>query len=274
MLFGLARVRFTDAKLGVDETRDIAVVAPFGQGPVGTDWSAAVDAPFPVDRLSREAPAAASFDEPPPEAQRAKNYQQWTRTFVAFLHREQKLTLFRSPALRLVSAAGESEAEFRIRLQHAARERRDREVERLRHRFAPKAAALEERLRRARQALEREEQQVSQSGMQSAISLGATLVAAVLGRKVLSGSTVGRATTAARGAGRVIKEKQDATRARGTVAAAEAQKDALEAQLAEEVAALETAFDLSHRPLETITVAAKRTGIEVRSVGLVWVPPG
>jgi len=271
MLLGVARVRFTDAKLAVDETRDTAFVAPFGGGAVGTDWSDAVEAPFTIEQLSREPSEGATFETPPPEAQRAKNYQQWTRSFVGFLLRQQKLTLFRNPAPRLVSSPGESEADFRIRVQQATRERRDQHIEQLRHKYAPKAAALEERLRRARQGLEREEQQVSQSGVQSAISFGATLVGAVLGRKVLSGSTLGRATTAARGAGRVLKEKQDVSRAQASVAAAEAQKEALEAKLAEEVAAIDTTHDLSHRPLETITVAPKRTGIEVRAVGLVWV---
>ena len=40
------------------------------------------------------------------------------------------------------SSAGESEGEFRARLAHLARERRDREVEELRRRYAPKMAAL------------------------------------------------------------------------------------------------------------------------------------
>jgi hypothetical protein len=69
----------------------------------------------------------------------------------------------------------------------------------------------------------------------------------------------------------VLKERQDVTRAQETVAAAEAQKEALEAKLAEEVAAIDTTHDLSQGALETITVAPKRTGIEVRAVGLVWV---
>ena len=65
----------------------------------------------------------------------------------------------------------------------------------------PKQAALAERLRRAEAAVEREQQQASQPKLQTALSVGATLLGALLGRKAISAGTLGRATTAARGVG-------------------------------------------------------------------------
>ena len=274
MLLGAARVRFVSSKFDVDDVRDVAVVTSIASGATGVDWDAAEDAPFSLGDLSRDMPPAASFEDLPAEAQRLKPYERWTRAFISWLAREQKLTLYRSASLELVSRPGESEAAFRSRVQHAARERRDEEVDRLRERYAPKAAALKERLRRAELGVTREAQQASQSGMQSAISFGATLLGAVLGRKVLSGTNIGRATTAARSAGRVMKEKEDVARAKETVAAVETQVAALEAKLAEEIAALETAEAARQAPLEAIEIAARKSGIEVQSVALVWVPRG
>jgi hypothetical protein len=270
ILLGAARVHFVHAQAGVDDARDVTVVTPFSTGAAGVDWAAATDATFRLDALSREQPAGATFEDLPAEAQRSKSYQRWTAAFVSWLARDRKLTLYRSRALRLVSHADESEAAFRSRVQQAVRERRDADVDRLRERYAPKAAALRERLRRAEQGVSREEQQASQSGVQSAISFGATLLGAVLGRKTLSGTNIGRATTAARSAGRVLKEKDDVARAKETVAAVRAQIDALEAKLAEEIATLgSTADDAAIEPLE---ISAKKSAIEVRSVALVWVP--
>jgi hypothetical protein len=272
MLLGAARVRYADSKTGADETRDIVVVTPFGEGAAGVDWAESADAQFSLGDLSRDMPGEAALEDLPADAQRPRRYQEWTRSFASWIARERKLPLFRNASLRLVSNPGENEAAFRLRLQQAAREKRDTEVDRLRSRYAPKAAALEERLRRAKQSVAREEQQASQSGVQTAISFGATLLGAVLGRKVLSGSNVGRATTAARSAGRAMKEKEDIGRAKETVAAVEARIAELEASLAEDVAALEASYDLRDAPLETITLTPKRGHIEVQTVALVWLP--
>ena len=80
--------------------------------------------------------------------------------------------------------AGESERDFRIRLQLEARTARDEAVDAVRKKYAPKQAALAERLRRAEQAVERETQQASDQKMQTAVSVGATLLA-LFGRKAV-----------------------------------------------------------------------------------------
>jgi hypothetical protein len=55
--------------------------------------------------------------------------------------------------------------------------------------------------------VERESEQVTQQALQAAISIGTTLIGAFLGRKAVTASTLGHATTAVRGAGRVLEER-------------------------------------------------------------------
>ena len=107
--------------------------------------------------------------------------------------------------LKHVSAPGESERDFRIKLQELAREQRDRQMDQLRKKYEPKLQAIEDRLRRARQAKEREAEQAKQQYVQTAISVGASLLGAFLGRKTITATTVGKATSAARGLGRSIQ---------------------------------------------------------------------
>ena len=140
------------------------------------------------------------------------------------------LELFRSPSLGVVAKPGENERDFRVRLQHAAREARDEQVAGLRQKYAPKMLALAERQRKAEQAVAREQEQVASSRVQTGISLATTVFGAMFGRKTFSASTLGRATTAARGVGRSMKESQDVGRAQENVAAVQAQKEELEAQ--------------------------------------------
>lgn len=89
----------------------------------------------------------------------------------------------REKGLKTLSKQNESERDFRIRLQEASREERDKLVERLRQKYAPKIAALGERIRRVEQAVAREEEQAKQQKLQTAISFGTTLLGTFLGKK-------------------------------------------------------------------------------------------
>jgi hypothetical protein len=189
-----------------------------------------------------------------------------------WLHRTQAVTLYRSPALGTLSQPAESEREFRIRLQQAGREQRDAASEVLRQKYAPKIAAIQERMRRAEQSVARESQQVTQQGIQAAISVGATLLGAFLGRKAVSTSTLGRATTALRGAGRVLKEREDVGRAQENVATLLQQLADLEAQFKAEVEASAAAADPLTEKLESVTVRPTKPNIIVRLVALAWTP--
>jgi hypothetical protein len=93
-----------------------------------------------------------------------------------------------------------------------------------------------------------------------------------MGRKAVSRSTLGRATTAVRGVSRTIKESQDIGRAQETVEALHQQLAELEAQFQSETATLEARVDPSTERLETISLKPKKTDISVRLVALVWVP--
>jgi phage host-nuclease inhibitor protein Gam len=188
------------------------------------------------------------------------------------LYRTQKLELFGSSNLSQISKPGESERDFRIRLQQTAREERDNRVEKLRQQYAPKLAALQDKIRRAQQAVEREAQQAQAQKIQTAISFGSTLLGAFLGRKAISASTLGRATTAARGMSRSMKESQDVARAGETVDALQQQFADLEAQLQRETTEMESKVDPMKETLETVVVKPKKTNISVSLVALSWAP--
>jgi hypothetical protein len=271
MVVGAADVRFTDSKLKIDETRQLTVVTPLTTDAVPVDWDHAEPAPFEVAQLTTDMPEGATFDELPGAASKAKNYADWTRAFVTWVSTSESLDLRRSPSLQLVSRPGESEGEFRARLTHAAHEQRDAAVTRLRQKYAPKVASLQEKLRRAEHAVAREEEQASAQKTQTAISIGTTVLGALFGRKSLSTSTLGRATTAARGMGRASKEAQDIARAKENVAAVKAQLDELEATVQAEVAGIEATYHPATEPLETVSLKPKRTGVHVQLVALVWV---
>ena len=272
MLFGAAQVRVADTKSKLDVSRDVKVLTPITAEAVPVSWDQASAVGFTSTDLTPAPEADAAFAELPAPAGKKKSYDGWTKDFTGWLLQSQRIELFRSPSLKLVSRPEESERDFRVRLQESTRQDRDRASEALRQKYAPKVAALQERRRRAEQAVARESEQAKQQGLQTAISVGATILGAFLGRKSVNVSTIGRATTAARGAGRVFKETQDVGRAKETVAAVDEALAALDAQFKADAEALGASTDPLTEPLETIALKPTRQNVAVRLVALAWAP--
>jgi hypothetical protein len=270
VIYGAANARFTDAKLKIDTTTLIKMTTPIVDGPVPVDWERAEKVEWAPEMLETDPPDAARFGDLPSAASKPKNYDAWTKQLVASLCSTQSLELLQSPSSGELSRPDESERDFRARISHGSRENRDRDLDAIRQKYAPRQAALDEKVRRANQAVERESQQATGQTLQTAISVGATLVGALLGRKAISASTIGRATTAARGVGRTMKDSEDVARARETVAAIEAQRKQLDADFAAETAALDAASDAATEKLVNVTVKPTKTNITVKLVGLVW----
>lgn len=272
MLYGAATVRFTDARKNVDVTEEVAFLTPITAEAVAVDWPASQPSGLAPADLEPEPPPDVSFVELPPTAAVARNYTAWSKAFAAWLYQTRRLVILKSPSTGLVSNPGESERDFRVRAQQAAREERDAAAQRLRAKYAPRIAAMEERVRRARQAVERERGQAAQQKMGTMVSVGATLLGAFLGRKTLSAANIGRATAAVRNYGRIAKEAQDVTRAGETVEALENQLRDLNAQFEGEVREAEARLHSSPEPFDRVEIAPRKANIEVKLVSLLWTP--
>jgi hypothetical protein len=272
VVVGAARVTFTDARLKVDITRDAVYATPVSDGAVAVDWQEATELAATAEDL-RDQPerSEASFLEVPSAAQQPKNYAAWQKAFGQWLSRTQRIELLRHPATKLTSFPGEAERDFRARVQDALRERRDADVEAVRKKFAARRETLAERIRKAQGTVGREQQQASQQKTQTFLSIGAAAVGALLGRRILSTGTLGRATTAARGVGRTMKEADDVARASENVAALRAQMEAFDQSVVDETASIAAAYDLPVE-LERIAVTPKRGQVQVLFVALGWEP--
>lgn len=269
-LIGAAEVRFSDKR--VDTAREMTLLAPIADGVVSVDWDQARVVDLPVSDLETSPEPGAHFAELPAAGGKAKSYNAWQKELAGWLYRTQKLELLSSDRLKQTSNPDESEQDFRLRLQQAAREQRDAAVEKLRQKYAPKLAALEEKKRRAEQAVEREAEQSKGQKFQTAISFGATVLSSFLGRKSVSLTTLGRATTAARSVGRSMKEAQDVGRAQETVEAVNEQLADLDAQFKNDTSALEQATDLQSETLGTVTLKPTKANIAIKHFSLAWAP--
>jgi hypothetical protein len=272
MCLGIAKIYYVDAKADLSAEREVSLLAHISPQLARPLWEEAIRTEVRDRDLETVPEPDARFGSIPQPLGESKNYVSWTQDFREWLYRSQTLRLFRSPSLRVVSDPGESERDFRIRLQQTGHERRDQLLEQIRRRYAARIASLQDRIRRAEQAVDREKEQARQQKLQTAISVGVTLLDAFVGRKTVGRTTLGRATTAARGAGRILKERQDVGRAEENVQAMMQQLAEIEAQVARETEELRNAVDPLAEELETLEIRPKKTDISVRVLGLGWVP--
>jgi hypothetical protein len=271
-VLGVAMVNYTDAKLKVDVTQTPVYLTPFTSAAIPISWENAAEAGISTGDLQSLPAAGAAFGDLPAAGLKAKNYAAWEKELSAWLAANRALSLFYSAERKLISNPGESESEFAARLQLAGREKRDDASEALRKKYAPKIASLEERKRKAEQAVEREAEQAKDSQMQTVISVGSTLLGAFVGRRRGLSSTVGRATTAARGASRAVRQQQDVGRAKETVEALDQQIADLDAQFKAELASAGAGGEPTTASVETLQIKAKKTGITVKLLALGWAP--
>ena len=84
-----------------------------------------------------------------------KEYKNYASSMQNWLLRSKRLTLWRSPSTKLVSAAGEAEQDFRLRLKQAGREERDLKLDAIKKRYATRVERLQNQIRQADDKLER-----------------------------------------------------------------------------------------------------------------------
>jgi L-aminopeptidase/D-esterase-like protein len=270
-LYASVRLEFRDARRGVDTARTINYLVPLAAGPEPVQWSSAQQTPLQPDAFESEPAESATFGELPSAALKVKSYAGWKQQALKGLAQRERLELLSSDAFDMMSEPGESERDFRARLQARGHEKRDALTAKLREKYAGRTAALTERIRRAEQTVTKESEQMKTAGWQTAVSFGATVIGALLGRKAISASTVGKATTAARGGLRSMKEREDVQRAQENVQVLRSELAALEAEAKAAIEAEGAAAD-PQGPLERIALEPKSSKSAVDVIALAWMP--
>ena len=154
------------------------------KGAIPIDWQNADDSVEPPDSLDRAEDGSARNIRRAPEG---RPQSEAIRRLEARLRGLDRSVAAAEAVLRARTQAHVGAGRERARLPHShaagnARAARGA-VETLRARYAPKVARLEEKRRKAQEQVEREQQQVSQQKLQTAVSLGATMLGALMGRE-------------------------------------------------------------------------------------------
>ncbi len=271
-LLGTARLHFVSVRAKVDYWQDLSLFTALSGEEISIPWEESTPLQSESLHLENQPRMNAKFSSLPDAATRVSSFTGWEKTLSSYLYQSQTLSIWECREFKEFSKVGESEGDFRGRLIHHLHEKRDLAVEKLRKRYAPKLAAMQERLRKAQIRVEKERSQLGQQKVQTAVSVGATVLGALFGRKTMSAGTIGRATTSMRGAGRMAREKQDIAIAQREVQIVNEKLAALEAEFQAEIASQAADYQPEELDLIEILIRPRKTDIMIDRFALVWAP--
>jgi Helicase HerA, central domain len=270
-LLGLATVRFVDRARNVDEQRDCSYLLPLSERASLTTWKDAFSVPVEPRDLEEGPNQGALFVPGLPEGvSNARAINDLGKDFVDHLYRNEAYLLAYNSTLKLYAGPNESERDFSVRCQQAAREARDAEVDKLRAKYEQKIKQQEERLAREEAELAQDKAAYSERARRETISDLSTVVGALglFGRR----GGLGRLTSLGTKRRTSGTAKASVKESEAAIARIQADLQQLTAEMEDEARAVTEQWSKTVDDIEQVKVLPKRTDIDVHAVAFAWAP--
>lgn len=272
VLMGLGQVVYNSTKYKVAHTKDFVNLTSIQDGPIPVDWDQqrrGSESVVPGALLQRGLEGA-TYGPLPTGAADPKKMEQWKKQYLAYLRTKEPLKIWYDPELKAASQPDEEQGDFLARLQHEAHEKRDLEVEALKKKYETRLTTLQDRHRRAVQAMEKSSAQAGQKKMDAMVSAGGALLSALFGKKKLSATSLSKIGTAVKSTGRAFQSGTNINQAEENIAAVEQQIQELEGKLQQEVDDLVAKYEAAGRMLEEVEIRPTASNVTVHQVGILW----
>lgn len=280
---GSYEVRYSSARHNVEETQSFQVLVHLEDGPIPFSLDRAQTVELPTDLLDTEPGEGVAFAPLPGEATQPRSYDRWGKELVRWIQGAHPITLYESKVRRMFSRPEETEQQFRMRLADVGREARDNQLDKIRQRYESRFRTLQDRLRRAEQAVDTKTAQSRQAWLDTALSAATAAIGVssasqkssggLLGALLGSSTRTSQTATAVRRASRATQSRQSVAQASETVEAIQAQIKDLELELEEELRKVEDTAD-AEEALEEVVIRPNLNAISPRLTTLVWLPWG
>ena len=266
-VLGMGRLHFVDRRRKVDEREEFALLAEAPESAMGVTWERAHPLTLTQRELIDRPEPDAYFDELPASVNEPREFKALKKSLADYLYHNSSVTLLYSPVLKSYSLPQENERDFRMRLQQAARERRDEEVDKINQRYEKRLQTLGDRLRRAEASLGKKRADAEARKRETLVSVGESVVGMFLGRR----ST--RAASTALSKHRLTSlTKMQVEEAEETLEALQHETKELEQELQEQVTAIKERWEETLSEFEEVPVTPRRTDIQVDLFALAWAP--
>ncbi len=271
-VIGLAKVHYADSKSDLDMWRTAALIVDnYEDGEVDI-WELCQLYWSPDLEFDREADSLARFDELSPDLTRYSKYRTWKKQLRDHIYREVPLRLWKINSPKMYSVPGETEAGFRLRVSQVIRDQSNLQAEKLKAKYASRFRIARDKVMRAEERVRKEQAQAKNQSFSSFVSIGSTILGAIMGRKIASRTNISKAATAMKSAGKISKEKQDVIKAEGRLELERERLADLEAKFEEEIGKLENSAAPELLDVVEYLVRPRKSDITISEVALAWMP--
>jgi len=269
-LLASASVHFVRAASSVDAWSDMQILAELGENVPEHLWESSSRLE-PESYQFDEPESGFRFCEPPTEVLQIKNYKAWEKELAEYLFRHEKCVVYSCKALKQTTAPGLSEIDARMEFAQAAREARDKEMDKIRDKYADKLRTLHSKVMIAQQRVDKLVEEAKSKRMDGLVNIGTSILGALLGNK---GSSRGssRTTSAVRDLTAASNKQSDITRAQETLEELILQKDEMERECIADVERIKTDFSVENLVLEATEIPLRKADTKVKQLSLVWIP--
>ena len=261
---------FDDAKVGLQETEEWeAVFHPLSRL-FEPDSSVIVD--YDDRDLLTESPANAVFALPDVPIDDPVWFRTVAKLLTDHLVATHALPLRRNEALKLWARVGEGEEAFAIRCDAAAQLKADEEAAKLQATLTAKIAKLNDAIELAERRVVEKLSDAKASRTHAVIAGAGDLLGALLGGRKNVRSITRSVGSAVSRAGRSSSKSERLETAESAVAAKNEQLRDLEAQLHDDLFAIDAKWDEVGRQITEYPISLERTDVSVRQLSVLWLP--
>ena len=261
VLMAKSTVHFYNQSRAIDEERDLIQSLVLDSTQSFIRWEDAQRDELDFEKLPHNAPSSAKYQPLPKVILEDKGLKRVLRELKNTLYLEETIALLRCGSPKLESRPEESRSDFIVRLQDMLNDKKEQEIEKLKVRYASKEKVLKTRLLRAQERVEKE----STDATGSMIDAGIAVLGALFGSK--TPTKIGRAF---KKGSDILKERGDVSRAEERVLKVQDDMEALEYELEDKVDQLNEKYSVESCEIESFTLKARKTDIEVKSCAIVW----
>jgi len=267
-LIGCASVDFVDKKRDISRSRQLLLACTEFDVAGNPDWDNSQPLSLTQDELSEQADSkAAGFSALPETLTSARKLSSCNRSFSDWLYRNERMPISIHPATGLFRTEEESERDFAIRLQQAAREQRDQEVDALEQKYATQLDRIADKIRKEERELAQDEAEHQNRKASELVGIGETVLGFFLGRKSTRGisSAINRRRMTA-------NAKADIEESVETIEELKNQQEEIEAELKEQAAEITARWEHPESALTTEELSPRRSDVVIQIVTTGWLP--
>ncbi len=262
------KVRFYNQSKKVDQKEEIYLKLPVDEGTSEINFNNAIPNEDDINLYDSRPLEQTKFSLLPELLINSKDLKFIEDKFKNFLYDTRRVKLYHCKELKLLSKPGEELSDFKSRIMDSIREEKDKAVEKITEEYTKKEEKLEKDYAKLLEKLEKEEADVKSATTQSALSLGSSLLGALLGRTKVG--TLNTGVTGLRRASRILKEKKDVDLAKKKIEKLTQDLQELEGELKKSIEEMSDEFKIDNYKIETLSIKPTKSNIFGINAALLW----